>query len=75
MKNNREFIEGCAVFLDSVPEEFQALLYDPQTSGGLLAAVAPETARAAQSALERRGVSAQIIGEVIAKRSPLIEIA
>ncbi len=75
MKNNREFIEGCAVFQDSVPEEFQALLYDPQTSGGLLASVAPEVAAAAQSALERRGVSAQIIGEVVAKRSPLIEIA
>jgi selenide, water dikinase len=75
MKNNREFIEGCAAFLDSVPEEFQALLYDPQTSGGLLVAIAPETAAAAQSALERRGVSVQRIGEVIAKRSPLIEIS
>jgi selenide,water dikinase len=75
MKNNREFIEGCAVFLDSIPEEFQALLFDPQTSGGLLVAIAPEAAAAAQSALERRGVSVQRIGEVIAKRSPLIEIA
>ena len=75
MKNNREFIEGCAGFLDSVPEEFQALLYDPQTSGGLLASIAPEFAAAAQAALERRGVSAQIIGEVVAKRPPLIEIA
>ena len=75
MKNNREFIEGCAAFLDSVPEEFQALLYDPQTSGGLLAAVAPEAAAAAQAAFARRGVSAQIIGEVVAKRPPLIQIA
>jgi selenide,water dikinase len=75
MKNNREFIEGCAAFLDSVPEDFQALLYDPQTSGGLLVAIAPEAAAAAQSALERRGVSAQRIGEVVTKRSPLIEIS
>jgi selenide,water dikinase len=75
MKNNREFIEGCAVFLSSVSEEFQALFYDPQTSGGLLVAIAPEPAKAAQAALERRGVSAQLIGEVVAKRSPLIEIA
>jgi selenide,water dikinase len=75
MKNNREFIEGCAVFLSSVSEEFQALFYDPQTSGGLLFAIAPEPAKAAQAALERRGVSAQFIGEVVAKRSPLIEIA
>jgi len=75
MKNNREFIEGCAVFLPSVSEEFQALFYDPQTSGGLLVAIVPKSAKAAQAALERRGVSAQLIGEVVAKRSPLIEIA
>jgi selenide, water dikinase len=75
MKNNREFIEGCAVFLSTVPEEFQALFYDPQTSGGLLVAIAPESAKAAQAALERHGVRAQLIGEVVAKRSPLIEIA
>jgi selenide,water dikinase len=75
MKNNREFIEGCAVFLSSVSEEFQALFYDPQTSGGLLVAIASESAKAAQAALERRGVRAQHIGEVVAKRSPLIEIA
>jgi selenide,water dikinase len=74
MKNNREFIEGCAVFLSAVPEEFQALLYDPQTSGGLLVAIAPEPAKAAQAALERRGISAQLIGEVVPKSSPLIEI-
>jgi selenide,water dikinase len=75
MKNNREFIEGCAMFLSSVPEEFQALFFDPQTSGGLLVAIVPESAKAAQAALERRGVSAQLIGEVVARRSPLIEIA
>jgi len=74
LANNREFIESCVAFHDSVSEEFRALLYDPQTSGGLLAAIAPEAAAAAQSALEKRDVSAQIIGEVVAKRSPLIEI-
>jgi selenide,water dikinase len=74
LKNNRDFLDGCVGFLDGVPEEFRQLLFDPQTSGGLLAAVAPEAAEAAQAALERRGISAQLIGEVIAKRSPLIEI-
>ena len=75
MKNNREFVEDCASFSPGVPEEFQALFFDPQTSGGLLVALAPEAVAAAQSALERRAVSAQLIGEVVAKRSPLIEIA
>jgi selenide,water dikinase len=75
LKNNREFIEGCAAFFPSVAEEFQALFFDPQTSGGLLVAIAPESAKAAIAALERRGVSAQLIGEAVAKRSPLIEVA
>ena len=74
LKNNRDFLDGCVGFLPSVPEEFRQLLFDPQTSGGLLAAVAPEAAKPVQAALERRGISAQFIGEVVSKRSPLIEI-
>jgi selenide,water dikinase len=74
MMNNREFLGGCIGFTAGVPEEFQALLFDPQTSGGLFVAIAAGAAKAGQSALERRGIAAQIIGEVLAKRSPLIEI-
>lgn len=74
LKSNREFVEGCVEFAAGVTEESQALLVDPQTSGGLLAAVAPEAADAAIAALERRGVTARRIGEVVAKKSPLIEI-
>jgi len=40
------------------------LLYDPQTSGGLLAAVAPGHADAAMAALAARGVAAHLVGEV-----------
>jgi selenide, water dikinase len=74
LKSNREFLEGCVEFAASVTEEFRALLFDPQTSGGLFAAVAPEAADAAMAALERRDVAATVVGEVMAKRSPLIEI-
>lgn len=41
------------------------LLYDPQTSGGLLAAVAPEAAAAARDALRAAGVSAHEVGLVL----------
>ena len=75
LANNREFLEGCADFLPSVPEEFRSLLFDPQTSGGLLAAVAPEAAESALAAFKRRGIDARNIGVVVAKRSPLLEIA
>jgi selenide, water dikinase len=75
LSNNREFLEGCVEFAARVSEEFRALLLDPQTSGGLLVALAPGAAEDAMAALERRGISARIVGNVIAKRSPLIEIA
>ena len=40
------------------------LFYDPQTSGGLLAAVAPEHAAAAMAALAARQVAAHLVGQV-----------
>jgi selenide,water dikinase len=75
MKNNREFVEACVTFTSQVPGEFRALLFDPQTSGGLLVAIAPEFAKAALAALARRDIPGRIIGEVLAKRSPLLEVA
>jgi selenide,water dikinase len=74
LANNRAFLEGCVQFAVDVPDEFQALMYDPQTSGGLLVAIAPGSADAALAAYGARNISARIIGEVIQKRSPLIEI-
>jgi selenide, water dikinase len=74
LKNNRDFLEGCVEFGPRVPEEVRALLLDPQTSGGLLAAVAPEATEAAMSALARRRISGRVIGHVVVKRSPLIEV-
>lgn len=74
MKNNREFIESCVHFDENVSDEFRALFYDPQTSGGLLVAIAPDFADAAIAALKHRNVSARLIGEAVHKRSPLIEI-
>lgn len=75
MANNREFLEGCVELAPSIPPEYEALLYDPQTSGGLLAAIAPEFADAAMAAFERHGVSARMIGEVVSKQPPLIGVA
>ena len=74
LKSNREFVEGCVGFSANVSEDFRALLFDPQTSGGLLIAIAAENAAALRAALERHRVSAVQIGEVIAKTSPLIEV-
>jgi selenide, water dikinase len=75
MANNREFLDGCAAIASSIPAELEALLFDPQTSGGLIAALAPDSIAAAMAAFERRSVPARVIGEVVAKRSPLIDVA
>jgi selenide,water dikinase len=72
LKNNRDFLGDCVGFAAGVPQEVRDLLFDPQTSGGLLMAIAPESAAAALSALESRGVSARRIGQAIEKRSPLL---
>ena len=74
LKNNREFLEGCVAFSAGVDEGFRQLLYDPQTSGGLLIALARDSLALAQRALQQRQIAAQMIGEVVAKSSPLIEI-
>jgi selenide, water dikinase len=72
LKNNRAFIGDCAAFDAAVSPEYQDLLFDPQTSGGLLVAIAPDAADAALAALQRHGISANRVGRVFGKRSPLI---
>lgn len=74
LKNNRAFIADCAVFDAGVAPEYQDLLFDPQTSGGLLIAVAEESAATTLTALERHGVFARRVGRVLPKRSPLISV-
>ena len=74
LKSNREFVGSCVGFAANIGDDFRALLFDPQTSGGLLIAIAPERAAALCAELQRRQIPAAQIGEVVFKRSPLIEI-
>jgi len=75
LKNNRAFVGDCAGFAPDVAAEYQDLLFDPQTSGGLLVAIDPIAAETALAALQRHGVSARRVGRVVAKRSPLIIVS
>jgi selenide, water dikinase len=72
LRNNRAFVAECAEFAGNVRQEFRDLLFDPQTSGGLLAAIAPESAAVCIASLGRHGVDGRQVGRVVAKRSPLI---
>jgi selenide,water dikinase len=74
LKNNREFLGDCVGFAPNVPEENRALLYDPQTSGGLLVAIAADYAENAIAALQVHGVLAERVGRVRSKTSPLISV-
>jgi len=75
LKNNRDYVEGCVEFATEVAEEFRALLFDPQTSGGLLVAIAADAAESAVVSLKRRGITAQRIGRVHAKTATLLKIS
>jgi len=73
LKNNREFIGDCAEFAPGVPQEYRDLLFDPQTSGGLLISIAA-AASEALAALQRQGIAASRVGTVLQKKSPLLYV-
>ncbi len=65
---NREFREAFVDFAPSVDGFMQDILFDAQTSGGLLISVAREKANELLSELKRRGMaSATVIGEVVSE--------
>jgi selenide, water dikinase len=70
LKNNRDFVESCVFMPSGMPIEIEALLYDPQTSGGLLVSLGEEDAKAL---LERRP-EAYVIGRVRNYETKPIEV-
>jgi selenide, water dikinase len=70
LKNNREFAACVVEMAAEVPGEVEDLLYDPQTSGGLL--IALEAADAA--ALEREIEGARVIGRVLPRGEKAIRL-
>jgi selenide,water dikinase len=64
---NREFAECVSVDADGarIGGDLRHLLYDPQTAGGLLISLAPESAESLLHALRDAGLRASRIGTVI----------
>jgi selenide,water dikinase len=62
--HNRRFVARDLRVADSVSAELVTLAHDPQTSGGLLAAVEPASLPAITAAFEARGVTSWRIGRV-----------
>jgi selenide,water dikinase len=72
LKNNREFAECLVEYGDGVPEDVRALLFDPQTAGGLLIST-PDGSKLGK-ALNLAGVAAVEIGDVLADAQPRIRV-
>jgi selenide,water dikinase len=64
LEGNREYLEG-RVFADGTVAQDLLPLYDPQTSGGLLAAVPGDGVPEFVRALEEHGASGFVVGEVV----------
>jgi selenide,water dikinase len=74
LKNNREFAECLVGYEATVLEEMKAILFDPQTAGGLLLSVAQKDSEGLVAALQAAGVPAVEIGEVLPQAKPLIQV-
>ena len=61
---NRDQLGDKVSLPAALPEEMLAILFDPQTSGGLLMAVPPEAAGPLVDRLRADGSPAAVIGEV-----------
>jgi selenide,water dikinase len=70
-QRNRNFMEGN-IDISGIPAAFQEILFDPQTSGGLLVSVAAEAAQELCDAIRKDDPAAAIIGEVIEREDAAV---
>ena len=74
-RKNLEFRESMVKFSDSVPNVMVHVLFDPQTSGGLLMSIDPDCAQTLLEDLHDHGVhQSAIIGEVVKDGSEKIVV-
>jgi len=72
---NKDYYKDRIKFADSIPEHMQDILFDAQTSGGLLICLAPDKADLLLNRLKKAGITeAAIIGEVVEMGQQLIVI-
>jgi selenide,water dikinase len=74
LKANRDFAECVVAWDEDVPEELKTILFDPQTAGGLLIAVAAQECEKLRRAMQEAGVPAVEIGEALPAGKPLIRV-
>jgi len=62
---NKDAYEDHVSFVPGIPDEMQMLLFTPETSGGLLIAVAPDDARRLADLFSAEGQQYFIVGEAV----------
>lgn len=71
---NKKHIQDKVIIKNELDQYMLDLLYDPQTSGGLLISIKKENVEILMKELENSPVEYAIIGEVIEKREYCIEV-
>ncbi len=74
IESNKVFLGDRVSFSEDVEDAMRMLLFDPQTSGGLLIAVAKEKAERLLSLMATKGVSGFTVGEVVDRREFVVEV-
>jgi selenide,water dikinase len=75
LHRNRDFRKNMIDIAESVPQYLADILFDPQTSGGLLIAIPGEKAADLLERLKKEGVmEAAVIGEVVAENKGRITV-
>jgi selenide,water dikinase len=71
---NRDFAECVVAYESEISDDLKALLFDPQTAGGLLISIAETTCERFLSQARDLGIAARRIGNVTEFQKPLIRI-
>lgn len=75
-EKNADYVADRVTFAATVPEEIKAILYDAQTSGGLLMAIPAEEVEAVVADLKARGcLAAAVVGKITERSDGMIKVA
>ncbi len=72
--SNRKHVSKTAEISPEIEPAMIDILFDPETSGGLLISIASEKADSLMEELKKRGAFGRIIGEIFEAEEPKIEV-
>jgi selenide,water dikinase len=74
LQRNRDYYSTCVTFASGISEHLRRVLFDPQTSGGLLISVGAASAAALLGVLRGAGLGAVAVGDVVGEPSGKIVV-